>query len=148
MRLVARGKINAARKSISKLHSSADVDSKMREIEAVLTHNADIAAKSGSFKDCFNAKNRLRTLIAMSVFFFQANSGVAWVVGYMGYFMQLSGMQGQAVFNTTVGIAGLMAVGNMVGWILVEKLGRRYTIFYGKPKPPRARQSEGLLYSQ
>jgi hypothetical protein len=131
-RLASRGKLDAAKKSITKLYPNIDADVKLQEIQDALNTDAEASAQSGSFKDCFNSKNRLRTLIACSVFFIQANSGVGWVVGYMGYFLQLSGMQGAAVFDTTVGIAGLMAVGNMCSWISVEKLGRRNTILYGK----------------
>lgn len=132
MRLLARGKDDAARKSIVRLYGRQTVDEKMNEIRTILNHERELSSRSGSFKDCFNTKNRLRTLIALSVFFFQANSGVAWVVSYMTYFLQLSGMAYSVVFKVTLGIAGLMAVGNMVGWVLIEKLGRRMTIFSGK----------------
>ncbi|PSN69430.1 general substrate transporter [Corynespora cassiicola Philippines] len=132
IRLVARGKEDQARESIRKLYTAeVDLETKMAEIKAVLSHDAEQQNQSGSYRECFNSKNRLRTAIALSVFFFQASSGVAWVVGYMGYFMQLSGMQGLEVFDATVGIAGAMAVGSMVSWVTVEKLGRRRTIFFG-----------------
>ncbi|KAH7112489.1 general substrate transporter [Dendryphion nanum] len=130
IRLVARGKEELARSSILKLYpSGTDVEEKLAEIKAVLFHNNQ--ERAGTYKECFNAKNRLRTTIALSVFFFQASSGVGWVVGYMGYFMQISGMQGLEVFDATVGIAGAMAVGTMVSWDLVERLGRRWTILSG-----------------
>jgi Sugar (and other) transporter len=87
--------------------------------------------EAGSYKDCFSSENRLRTLIALSVFFFQASSGISWVAGYMGYFLQLSGMQGMAVFDATVGISGLGAVGCVTSWYLVEKMGRRNLILSG-----------------
>lgn len=45
--------------------------------------------------------------------------------------MQLSGMQGLEVFDATVGIAGLMAVGSMSSWYLIEKIGRRWLILGG-----------------
>lgn len=56
----------------------------MEEIQALLSHEDEQASQSGTFTDCFSAKNRLRTLIACSVFFLQANSDVSWVLGYMG----------------------------------------------------------------
>lgn len=82
-RLLARGKDDAARKSIARLYGQETVDLKYAEIQALLTAETNAAKEAGSFKDCFNAQNRLRTMIALSVFFFQANSGVSWVVGYM-----------------------------------------------------------------
>lgn len=40
------------------------------------------------------------------------------------------------VFDLSVVIAGLMAVGNMAGWVLLEKCGRRQLIIYGKHSTP------------
>ena len=135
MRLVVRGKEDAARSAIRRLEpADTDVEVKMAEIKAVLAHNTAPGETSGlaTLKECFGAKNRLRTIIALSVFFLQASSGVAWVVGYMGYFLQLSGMEGTSVFDATVGIAGAMAIGTMSSWWAVERIGRRWTILGGK----------------
>lgn len=45
--------------------------------------------------------------------------------------MQLGGMSSSASFDTSVGVTGLMVVGNMFGWYLIERLGRRGTFLYG-----------------
>lgn len=130
-RLVARQKLEAARKSIARLYPGIDVEAKLQQIQALLVRDAQAETETGSLRDCFNAANRLRTLTALSVYFIQACSGISWVLGYMGYFLQLAGLQGQTVFDITVAIAGLMVVGNMIGWISIEKAGRRTTIFWG-----------------
>ncbi|KPI37682.1 General alpha-glucoside permease [Cyphellophora attinorum] len=130
-RLLARGKEDAARKSIRKLYGEATVDTRVEEIRDILTNEEAAAKQGGSYRDCFNSVNRLRTTIVLSVFFIQNMSGIGWVVGYMGYFMQLSGMQGASVFDATVGVAGVMAVGNIASWPLLEYAGRRPTIFWG-----------------
>lgn len=137
MRLVMRGKEDEARSAIRKLEpADTDVEAKMNEIRGVLAHNASAApAETSGFatlKECFNAKNRRRTFISLSVFFLQASSGVTWVVGYMGYFLQLSGMEGNSVFDATVGIAGAMAVGSMASWWSIERIGRRWTVLGGR----------------
>ncbi|KIW13987.1 hypothetical protein PV08_06768 [Exophiala spinifera] len=131
MRLLARHKLEDAKTSIARLYNSDVVDSKVAEIQALLAHEAGLAANAGTWLDCFKGTNRLRTLIACSVFFLQANSGVSWVVGYMGYFMQLGGMKPKTSFDLNVGVTGLMAVGCMCGWVFVEKIGRRLTILIG-----------------
>jgi len=46
-------------------------------------------------------------------------------------FMQLGGMSAAKSFDTTVGLCGLMVVGNMCGWYFVEGLGRRNTALWG-----------------
>lgn len=128
---LARSRVQEARKSISRLYPNVNIDDKLREIEVALMHDAEQTKDISSFKTCFNKKNRLRTFIALSVFFFQANSGLGWILGYMSYFLILGGMKYQTSFDISVGIAGMMAIGNMIGWVLIEKLGRRGTIFYG-----------------
>lgn len=85
----------------------------------------------GSLAECFSKKHIKRTMVATSMFFIQNASGNAWVIGYMSYFMQLAGMSAARSFDTTVGMSGLMVVGNMCGWVFVEKFGRRNTALYG-----------------
>ena len=130
-RLLARNKVEAAKKSIRKMYGAEVVEIKVAEIQGILRDESASAEQAGSFKDCFNSANRKRTLTAISVFFVQNMSGIGWVVGYMGYFMQLSGMEGASVFDATVGVAGVMAVGNIAAWPLLEYAGRRKTIFWG-----------------
>lgn len=45
--------------------------------------------------------------------------------------MQLGGMSAAKSFDTTVGLSGLMVVGNICGWFFVEKFGRRSTALWG-----------------
>ncbi len=51
---------------------------------------------------------------------------------YMAYFLELGGLSTNKAFDTTVGLSGLMLIGNMFGWIFIEKFGRRGTAFWGK----------------
>ncbi len=45
--------------------------------------------------------------------------------------MQLGGLSATKAFDTTVGLSGVMVVGNICGWWLVEWIGRRGTALYG-----------------
>jgi hypothetical protein len=45
--------------------------------------------------------------------------------------MQLGGISAGMAFNLSTLILGLMVIGNMTGWILVEWAGRRGTALYG-----------------
>jgi len=51
----------------------------------------------------------------------------------MAYFLQLGGLGVAASFNVTMGLSFVMLFGNMVGWIFVERYGRRSTALNGKP---------------
>jgi len=51
----------------------------------------------------------------------------------MAYFLELGGLSTVSAFDATVALSFVMLVGNMVGWIFVERFDRRSTALYGKP---------------
>jgi hypothetical protein len=130
--LVAHGKADKARDNIAKLHRpDYDVDGHMAQVhDALARMNADDETQ-GSVWECFHSKNIKRTIVSAFIFFIQNSTGSVWVIGYMSYFMQLGGMSAARSFDTTVGISGLMTVGNICGWYFIEKFGRRGTALYG-----------------
>lgn len=98
--------------------------------DALARMNADDESQ-GSVWECFHRKNIKRTFVSAFIFFIQNSTGSVWVIGYMSYFMQLGGMSPARSFDATVGISGLMTVGNMCGWFFIEKFGRRGTALWG-----------------
>ncbi|KAH7136305.1 general substrate transporter [Dactylonectria macrodidyma] len=130
--LVAHGRVEKARENLARLHdSSYDLDGHLAEIHDSLGRQNHDKDSQGSYAECFDKDNRKRTLVAVSMFFIQNASGPAWVVGYMSYYFQLAGMNPSVSFDTTVGLAGLMVAGNMMGWFFVDYFGRRGTALYG-----------------
>ncbi|KIV98804.1 uncharacterized protein PV09_09454 [Verruconis gallopava] len=130
--LVQHGRHEKARRNIEKLHKPGyDVDGKMAEIHDALARINKDNEGQGSMIECFNRRNIKRTLVATSMFFVQNACGNSWVIGYMSYFMQLGGMSAERSFDTSVGITGLMVIGNMAGWFWVEYFGRRNTALWG-----------------
>jgi hypothetical protein len=98
--------------------------------DALARMNADDETQ-GSVSECFHRKNIKRTVVSALIFFIQNSTASVWVIGYMSYFMQLGGMSAAKSFDATVGISGLMTVGNICGWYFIEKLGRRGTALWG-----------------
>ncbi|KAH8669748.1 putative general alpha-glucoside permease [Tricladium varicosporioides] len=130
--LVAHGKHEKARENIVRLHSSSyDVDGHMAEIHDALARQRQDEEKKASFMECFTKKNWRRTLVCVSVIFIQNACGNSWVIGYMSYFMQLGGLSAAKAFDASVGMSGVMVVGNLFGAFLVEKFGRRNTALFG-----------------
>lgn len=130
--LVAHGRHEKARANLVKLHDADyNIDGHMAEIHDSLARINQENESQGSMAECFDRKNWKRTLVATSTFFIQNACGNSWVIGYMSYFMQLGGMSAAKSFDTTVGLSGLMVVGNMCGWIFVEWFGRRATALWG-----------------
>jgi sugar porter (SP) family MFS transporter len=142
--LVAQGRMSKAIKNTRRLHD-ADFDTEgfIASIKIDLETQAK-TQREASFKECFQGKNTFRTLIAMSTFFVQSVSGMSWIIGYMAYFLELGGLSTTAAFNATVGLSFVMLVGNMVGWVFVERYGRRGTALYGKSASDSMNNLKGI----
>lgn len=50
----------------------------------------------------------------------------------MAYTLELGGLSDNSAFNVTMGLSFVMLIGNMFGWVFVERYGRRSTALYGK----------------
>ncbi|CAI6093058.1 hypothetical protein V2G26_017997 [Clonostachys chloroleuca] len=130
--LVANGKPEKARKNLEKLHDADyDFDGHMAEITDSLTLQRQQNDSQGGMLDCFKKDAWKRTLVATSMFFIQNCCGAAWVIGYMSYYFQLAGMETSKSFDTTVGLCGMMVVGNICSWWFIDWFGRRSTALYG-----------------
>jgi MFS family permease len=133
--LVAKGRIEKAKNNARRLYNkNFDVDGLISSIELLLKREAE-DQKSASYRECFRGTNTLRTLIAMSTFFIQSICGIGWIIGYMAYFLQLGGLGVGAAFTVTMILSFIMLIGNMVGWVFVERFGRRGTALYGNSLP-------------
>ncbi|KAH8666500.1 general substrate transporter [Xylariales sp. PMI_506] len=130
--LISHGNPEKARANLVKLHDADyDVDGDLASIREALARQNQDNESQGTMAECFNKDNWKRTMVATSTFFIQNCCGSSWVIGYMAYFMELAGMSSENAFSTTVGLSGVMVVGNMSGWFFVEKFGRRGTALYG-----------------
>ena len=79
--LVSQGKIEKARVNTKRLHNANfDVDGFIASIKQDLETQIK-TQNEASFKECFQGRNTLRTLIAMSTFFIQSVCGIGWIIG-------------------------------------------------------------------
>lgn len=130
--LLAHDREDQARRNLTKLHDGGyDVDGAVAEIKEALARVSADKDAQGSLAECFARDQWRRTLAGSGMFFVQNASGAIWVVGYMAYFMQLAGLAPARAADMSVGLSGLMVVGNMAGWVFVEKFGRRGSALYG-----------------
>jgi MFS family permease len=130
--LVARGRIDKATKSILKLYGkNADVQSRLADIKASLDQVTGGTEEATGLMACFHKEHRKRTILALCMFFIQTQSGTAWVLSYIGYFLQLGGKTPLAANNISLIVIAMTLIGNVLGWPLIDKLGRRAVIVYG-----------------
>lgn len=55
---------------------------------------------------------------------------------YMSYFLVLGGLNESTAFSITMYLTFVMLVGNMFGWVFVERFGRRSIALYSKNLEP------------
>ncbi|OJJ46508.1 hypothetical protein ASPZODRAFT_2129621 [Penicilliopsis zonata CBS 506.65] len=122
--LLRRGQIEAARASLSRLHTtSVDITSMLEEIRLSLELEEQLALEV-SYRDCFHGVNRRRTLIVCFAFVVPSFFGVP-LLASASYFMQTLGMSSSlSILVLLLGIVlGLLA--NAVGVWLTSRIGRR-----------------------
>ncbi|KAI5268140.1 hypothetical protein E4T47_07885 [Aureobasidium subglaciale] len=129
---VSRGRLDKARKSIAKLYGKhADVEGRIADIMTALRLDSEGEKTSSGLVACFSKQHRRRTLITCGAFTLASQSGSTWVVGFVGYFLQLAGKTPDQANTLSLVIIGMTMVGNMYGWPLIEKFGRRPVMLYG-----------------
>ncbi|CAK7205136.1 hypothetical protein SEUCBS139899_007901 [Sporothrix eucalyptigena] len=122
-----------ARHNARRLRSADfDIDGWLASIAHSLDEGGRVRSEA-SFAMCFKGRNLYRTIAAVGGFFIQQNSGVSWVLGYMAYFMELNGMTTTMASNISFALTCVMLVGNMAGWFILEKAGRRPSAVYVVP---------------
>jgi Na+/melibiose symporter-like transporter len=130
--LIARGKIGKATRSITKLYGKdCDVQGRQTDIRASLAQDVAGPGESTGFAACFSKEHRKRTVLTLCMFFIQTQSGTAWVLGYIAFFLQLSGKSPVAANNISLVVVAMTLLGNVAGWPLIDKLGRRTVMVWG-----------------
>lgn len=133
--LVRRGKLEEAKQSLQKLHGkdgSINTDAIMAQIEeTVAAESSDHQNKTPSYRECFQKRDRHRTLISMFIYGCQYLSGLVFVLGYQSYFYQLMGFTAKKSFLLGMLNNISMFIANILSWFVLSKIGRRPPIIWG-----------------
>lgn len=121
--LLAKNREKDAIKSLTRLRSNASEQELQEKLQVL--RNSLANTEKGPWREVFNKKNRLRTLIAVIAMFGQQITGQAFVSQYAAVFYQRNGFANQAFLFTLVSnITGL--AGTALAWFVVDGFGRRY----------------------
>lgn len=131
--LVRHDRLSDAKKSLLRLtsgnHPTFDVEKKIAEI--VRTNEVEIKESSGTqYWDCFKGINLRRTEIVTVTWIIQILCGGTFM-GYSTVFFQAAGLGDDEAFDMSIGLFGAGAVGTLVSWGLMQKIGRRYIYLCG-----------------
>ncbi|CAK7199396.1 hypothetical protein SEUCBS139899_002075 [Sporothrix eucalyptigena] len=128
--LVRRGDLEGAKKSLTRLSSSAvDIDSSLDYI--VHTDRLECELEHGStYLDCFKKENLRQTEVSTGVYCTQVLSGI-YLINYGTYFFEQAGLATADAFNMAVGFLAVGFVATVASWWVMLHVGRRTIYVYG-----------------
>ncbi|KAK4234450.1 general substrate transporter [Achaetomium macrosporum] len=126
--LLSRGRRDETVVSLKKLRKAATEDEVQMEIEALaFAHAHD---EQGTWAEVFDAKNRVRTAVAVLAMFGQQITGQAFPSQYGVIFYQSQGYGDKSfLFNVISNITSMVAV--IITWFYVDSSGRRPVLMLG-----------------
>ncbi|KAG9258834.1 general substrate transporter [Emericellopsis atlantica] len=129
---VRTGNYEAAERSVIRLSSkSQHADAKSTVAMMIHTNKIETDISAGtSYLDCFRGVDRRRTEIACLAFAAQPFCGSS-MAGSPTYFFVQAGLPNSISFQMSVGGLGLAAVGTVVSWTFLHKVGRRTIYLWG-----------------
>jgi SP family general alpha glucoside:H+ symporter-like MFS transporter len=129
--LVQHGRQEKARESLVRLMSRSNntVDDTLAMIE--YTDRLEKEASAGtSYWECFKRSNLRRTEIVCLVWLIQVICG-SQLMGYSTVFYIAAGLPESSSFNMSLIQYGLGAIGTILSWFLMGRVGRRTLYLYG-----------------
>lgn len=133
--LVRQERYEDARKQLLRLASpEKNPDFNADETIAMYKHTDEMekAECSGtSYLDCFKGTDLRRTEIACMTWFVQSFCGSSFM-GFSTYFFEQAGLATSNAFSMSLGQYALGAVGVVISWFLMPKVGRRTLYVYGQ----------------
>lgn len=132
---VRKDRLEDAKRSLARLTSrNSNVDFKPDETISMMVHTNEMEKKiqeGTTYFDLFKGVNLRRTEIVCVVWSIQTLCGAPFM-GNSTYFYKQVGLDDEAAFSLSLGQYALGAVGTVLSWFLMNKLGRRTLYLYGQ----------------
>jgi len=131
--LIRKGRIEDAKKALLRLTSRNDPNFNADDTLDMMIHtNAlekEISAGT-SYLDCFKGVDLRRTEVVVVVWAIQNLCGSAFM-GYSTYFYKQAGLATENAFDLSMAQYALGAIGTILSWFAMAKMGRRTLYLYG-----------------
>ncbi|KKY27987.1 putative mfs maltose permease [Phaeomoniella chlamydospora] len=132
--LVRHGRIDDARKALTRLTSPKNKDSNLEDTIAMMiyTNELEIQQIAGTtYWDCFKGVDRRRTELTCMTWLIQQTSGSP-MMGWGTYFMEQAGLTVSDAFSLGIGQSAMGFVGTAASWFLMPHFGRRTLYLWGQ----------------
>ncbi|KAJ0416566.1 general substrate transporter [Aspergillus carlsbadensis] len=128
--LVQVGRVDDARRTLSKVRPLADVERELEEIQQRL--DPEKQQQTASIREIFNRKYRSRTGLGIFLMAFQQLTGIDVVLYYAPILFRQAGFTSQRASFLSSGVTGIvMLVCTIPAQIWVDRWGRRKPLIYG-----------------
>ena len=133
--LVRKGRLDEAEHSLRRLTSKnkEGTDFDPSKTVAMILHTDELEKETSSgtrYIDCLKGTDLRRTEIACMVWMIQTFSG-SGLGGYSTQFFEQAGLSTSYAFDFAMGQYALGAIGTILSWVLMAKVGRRTIYLYG-----------------
>lgn len=131
--LVRHGRIDDAKASLLRLTSRGDPTFDADKTVAMMQHTnqIEIQLSSGTqYWDCFKGVDLRRTEIVTITWLIQILCGSTFM-GYSTVFFQAAGLRSSDAFDMSIGLFGFGAVGTLLSWVAMQRVGRRTLYLWG-----------------
>lgn len=126
--LARQGQRDEARRVLSRIRGTSDVDDEMRAIESSLQH----AHEHGRLSDLFTSSVRPALVVGIGLAILQQVTGINTVIYYAPIIMQSAGIpSASGAILATAGIGAVNVLMTVVSMWLIDRIGRRPLLLIG-----------------
>ncbi|MBC3759194.1 MFS transporter [Hyunsoonleella sp. SJ7] len=130
--LVYKGRVDDAKKSLSKVYPEDKVEQQVQEmIESVEDSDTSSSSTMGQFKEIFSSKMRIVLIIAFTLAVVQQFTGMNAVMIYAPTMFEQLGLGTDAAFSSTIWIGVIGLVSTLISLSLIDRFGRRPLVLGG-----------------
>ncbi|MBL4818458.1 MAG: sugar porter family MFS transporter [Deltaproteobacteria bacterium] len=124
--MMLKGKVDQARKILSKLRSGADIEPEIKEIEHSLSH------EKANWKSLFSKPVRPALVIAMGLACFQQTTGINTIIYYAPTIFEKAGFgTASHAILATVSVGIINVLFTIISLPLLDRIGRRPLLIFG-----------------
>jgi len=130
--LVYKGRIDDAKKSLSKVYPEDKIDAQVQQmIHSLESSVGSNSSTMGQLKEIFSSKTRIVLIIALTLAVVQQFTGMNAVMIYAPTMFEQLGLGTDAAFSSTIWIGVIGLVATLISLSLIDKFGRRPLVIGG-----------------
>lgn len=129
--LIYKGKVEDARKTLTKVISADQIDEHVEEMKQSVEESNQDRSVGSQMKEIFSRKMTIVTIVAFTMAIVQQSTGINAVLTYAPTVMEQLGLGEKAAFQQAIWIGLVSIIFTVLSLVLIDKLGRRPMMISG-----------------